>query len=146
MNNNQNNTTKLPTWALVLMILQVTLPLLVLVAVFLFTFLSLNIIKGTVSKVDEANVRMYAQFLETEYREELYMSDYVYWVDKYDNEIDFDLAPYDYTYDVECEEGYFDENSEFVVFNKRNGDSNDYGIVFSPKTRVMHIVMDRCQY
>lgn len=45
-----------------------------------------------------------------------------------------------------CEEGYFDENGEFVVFNKRNGDSNDYGIVFSPKTRVMHIVMDRCQY
>ena len=116
MNNNQNNTTKLPTWALVLMILQVTLPLLVLVAVFLFTFLSLNIIKGTVSKVDEANVRMYAQFLETEYREELYMSDYVYWVDKYDNEIDFDLAPYDYTYDVECEEGYFDEDGSVTLY------------------------------
>lgn len=116
MNNNQNNTTKLPTWALVLMILQVTLPLLVLVAVFLFTFLSFYAFKGNVSKVDEANVRMYAQFLEAEYREELYMSDYVYWVDKYDNEIDFDLAPYDYTYDVECEEGYFDEYGSVTLY------------------------------
>ncbi len=45
-----------------------------------------------------------------------------------------------------CEEGYFDKDGNFVVINKRNGDSNDYGIIFSPKTRIMHIVMDRVKY
>ena len=116
MNNNQNNTTKLPTWALVLMILQVTLPLLVVVAIVPLTLLSFNVVKGTVSKVDETNVRMYAQFLENEYSQELYISDYVYWVDKYTGEIDFDYAPLDYTYDVECEEGYFDEDGSVTLY------------------------------
>jgi len=40
------------------------------------------------------------------------------------------------------EEGYFDRDGQFVVFNTRNGDSNDYGVVVMPRTRVMHVVLN----
>ena len=39
------------------------------------------------------------------------------------------------------EEGYFDETG-WRAFNRRNGDSNDNGVVLMPQTRVMHVVMD----
>ena len=42
----------------------------------------------------------------------------------------------DYLY---VDEGYFEEDKTFTLTNKRNGDSNDYGIVLLPRTRVIHV-------
>lgn len=43
---------------------------------------------------------------------------------------------------MKVEEGYFDEDDNFIVFNRRNGDSTDRGILFLPKTKVLHFIMD----
>lgn len=125
MYNQNNNNSKLPTWAIVLIILAACGPVLIFVLViFGSVFFSFKTINTNKVNMEPRYIENYASFLQTEYFSDEAIYGEVNWVNEYTGEINFNLAPYDYTYDIDCDEGYFDEYGDITLYECTYEDSD----------------------